>query len=471
MGAKSAGRRLVGLLGLLAAAAFCLGATPAFVGGSAQGHRRAVASGVGAAASGAPGGAPAVDVVVLGASGFTGRLACEYLAEHAPPGVSWAMAGRNLLKLEEVRAGLPAAGRSVPLIRVDSTDVGAVQDLARRAKVIANFAGTPYYDKALPVVAACAETGCHYVDITGETPFMRTSADKFDAKARETGALIVHACGYDSVPFDLGALLAATEMRERHGVGCRRIRTYVGPSAGGFSGGTLYTGLSLMEAGEKVPGASAAQDPYGLDPPGGKGGLDRGDGGEQEGLMPHFDELEGTWTAPWIMASINARVVRRSNALLGYAYGPEMSYGEAAEVASPNLAYGMAASMVVGGALMAFPLSRSALLRWVLPAPGQGPSRPERDEGFFRIRTVALGEGTGGLAAAPRVVAHVESGDGGDPGYKCTARMSMEAALCLALERGRCRREGGVVTPAAGLGQALVERLRASGMRLYVETA
>jgi len=422
----------------------------------------------------AVGGAPAVssaefDVAVLGATGFTGRLACEYLAERAPPGLRWVMAGRSREKLEELRRALPDAAKVIPLEVVDVTDEAQVRALAQRTRAIANFAGTPFYDKALPVVAACAETGCCYVDITGETPLMRVSADRYDAAARATHSLIIHACGYDSVPFDLGALLAAREMKARHGVGCASIRSYVEEAAGGLSGGTLYTGLAILEQGDAVEGARAAREPYGLDPPGGRGGPDVDDSGGL-GLLPRYDEGERSWTAPSVMAAINSRVVRRSNALAGYPYGERMSYGEVQEVsAGLPAALGLVGGLALGAALMAVPLTRRALLQWVLPKPGQGPLKEARDTGFFRTRTVALGESPGSSEPGLRVVAHVESGDGGDPGYKCTARMACEAALCCALERERCYASGGVVTPAVGLGQALVDRLNASGMRLYVD--
>jgi len=418
---------------------------------------------------------PRVDVVVLGATGFTGRLACEYLAARCPDGVSWAMAGRSQTKLEEIRQGLPESARGVPLIVVDLKEEGQVRAMVQRARVVANYAGTPFWDKALPVVAACADFGVHYVDITGETAFMRVSADSYDEKARQTKALICHACGYDSIPSDLGALIVAQEMQRRHGVKCAKIRTYCGETQGGFSGGTIHTLVDLRLKGNEVPGAEASNKPYGLDPPGGKGGVDKGDGGEVN-ILPHFDANEQVWTVPSVMAFINAKVVRKSNALAGYAYGDAVSYGEVMEVAVPKplgaaVAYTISGAMALGLALVSFGPTARALLRWVLPAPGEGPSRQMMETGFFKHKTVALGEQADGSLPPARVVARVESGDGGDPGYKCTARMSIEAALCTILDRPRCCPSGGVVTPAFGLGQALVDRLNASGMKLWVEPA
>lgn len=411
-----------------------------------------------------PGG---VDLVVLGATGFTGRLACEYLAEHAPADLKWAMAGRSLSKLKSLQEELPASAKSVPLLEVDVKSVEALQEMAKGAKVVANFAGSPYSDKGLPVVAACAETGCSYVDITGEPPFMRASADRYDEKARETGALIIHACGYDSVPSDLGALLAATAMKDRHSVECTKIRLYVGESSGGVSGGTLESAMYIIAQGDNIEGAAAAKGPYGLDPPGSQGGPDTGDFGEVSAL-PRWDEDEKLWAAPFVMAPVNARVVRRSNALSGYAYGKATSYGEVMEVPGPLSGVGMVCGLGFGAGLLFLSPTRWLLKKLVLPAPGQGPSKTARENGFFNTRIVATGEKKGD-GPAPKTVAHVKSGNGGDPGYKCTARMAIESALCCALERAKCYKPGGVVTPAVGLGRVLVDRLNASGMQLYVD--
>jgi short subunit dehydrogenase-like uncharacterized protein len=329
--------------------------------------------------------------------------------------------------------------------------------------VVANFAGTPYVDKGLPVVQACAEHGCCYVDITGEPPFVRASADRYDARAKETGALIVHCCGFDCIPSDISAFLAAKTMRERHSLDCKRIRFFSGESKGGASGGTLHTVMHLLAAGNSLEGAQQASETYGLDPPDSSKGPATGDFGES-GPIPGWDALGNCWTAPFVMAPVNCRIVRRSNALFGHSYGKSCAYSEVMEVPGPLSGAGVTFGLGLGVSMLAIPPTRWALARWVLPAPGQGPSKELQDTGFFKARSVAEGESD----AAPKVTVHVESGTGGDPGYKCTALMSMESALCMAMEREKCA-HGGVVTPAFGLGQALIDRLNAAGMKIHAE--
>lgn len=409
------------------------------------------------------------DVVVLGATGFTGRLACEYLASHAPPGLRWAMAGRSIERLEAFRKELPDSSQTIPLLQVDVGNSEQLKKIALQSKVIANFAGTPYSDKALPVVDACASSGCCYVDITGEVPFMKTSAIKYDAKAKKTGALIVHACGFDSVPSDLGAFLAAKTMRSRHGMACDRIRAVLLDSKGGVSGGTLHSALYILTKGRTMENADAMTKSYGLDPPGSRGGPDTGDFGSV-GVLPAFDEDLEAWCVPFVMASVNARVVRCSNALSGYSYGESTSYGEVQAVPGPLTGAAAVAGLGLGLAALSLPPTRFALCKWVLPEPGQGPSRALQNTGYFRMKVVAIGERLpGDERPAPKVVVNIDSKDAGDPGYKCTARMAIEAALCCALEREKCLASGGVVTPAFGLAQTLVDRLVASGMQFSSE--
>eukprot|EP00933_Yihiella_yeosuensis_P080938 TRINITY_DN94458_c0_g1_i1.p1 TRINITY_DN94458_c0_g1~~TRINITY_DN94458_c0_g1_i1.p1 ORF type:complete len:420 (-),score=79.61 TRINITY_DN94458_c0_g1_i1:173-1324(-) len=378
------------------------------------------------------------------------------------------MAGRSMERLEAFKKELPESAQKIPLLEVDVRNETQLAEMAKAAKVIVNYAGTPYSDKALPVVAACASTGCHYIDITGEVPFMKTSAVRYDAEAKANKALIIHACGYDSVPSDLGAMMAAQTMKDRHGVGCSKIRLYELGGKGGISGGTLHSALYMLTEGSAVENADAAQTAYGLDPPGGMGGPDTGDFGEA-GALPHWDADCEAWTIPFIMAPVNARVVRRSNALSGYSYGEAMSYGESMVASGPVAGIASNVGMALGLCTLVIPPTRWALTRWVLPKPGEGPSRELQNTGYFRTKTVAVGSVPSGQSAeAPRVVISVDSGDGGDPGYKCTARMSIEAGLCCALQRDKCLAEGGVVTPAYGLGMTLVERLRASGMKFEV---
>ena len=401
-----------------------------------------------------------LDVILLGATGFTGKLACEYLATYGDK-VSWAMAGRDQAKLEATRASLPTKSQ-VQLFKLGLFKEELVE-LAKKTKVLLNFAGSPYADKALPVVEACASTGCCYIDITAEVPFIKTSINRYDAAAKQSSALVLHSCGFDSVPTELGALMAANEMRKRHDVSCSAIRNFVAAS-GGFSGGTLHSLMHMYQA-KGVENYEALLRPYGLDPPEGHAGPDTCDGGSIDQL-PGYDPLAGQWIMPWVMAPINVRNVRRSNALTGYSYGSACSVGEALLAEGPLQAFLTVLVLNLFFAMLVFPPTRWFLCRYLLPAPGQGPDRQSMDEGYFNAKTVAVGEG----ADAPKVVAFVQSVKSGDPGYKSTALMSVECALCCALERDRCA-DGGVLTPAVGLGQVLIDRLNRAGMKLFVEAA
>mmetsp|Transcript_58644 Transcript_58644/g.143408 ORF Transcript_58644/g.143408 Transcript_58644/m.143408 type:complete len:538 (+) Transcript_58644:197-1810(+) len=418
------------------------------------------------------------DLIIYGATGFTGQIACAYVKEHYP-NLKVAYAGRNLSKLQNVRSQVyggssnsTSEGKDLqlpPLIVADAVkDPESLNELAASTRVIANYAGTPFIDKALPVVEACAKHGTCYTDITGEAPFQRASYDRYNKLATETGACIVHACGYDSVPSDLGAFIAANEMKERHGCECTSIELVAQPGKGGVSGGTLHTGMTLMfgskdQKADELPGMREIKarggNCYGLDPDGAKGGNDTAD----TVMMPTYDEVAKTAVIPFVMAGANAPVVRKTNAVLNYLYGANCSYREVQAV--PNLAVGWLGMAGFGlfGALIAFPPTRWFLLNYVLPKPGEGPSKEIQETGYFVSDIYAVGNSKD----KPVIHAYVKSGNAGDPGYKATGRMSIEASLCMALQRDLCAK-GGVLTPASALGKTLVDRLNKTGMELGV---
>jgi short subunit dehydrogenase-like uncharacterized protein len=363
-----------------------------------------------------------------------------------------------------------------PLIVADAVkDPASLDTMAASTRVIANYAGTPFIDKALPVVEACARHGTCYTDITGEVPFQRASYDRYNKLAQETGALIVHSCGYDSIPSDLGAYLAATAMKERYGCDCASIELVAQPGVGGVSGGTLHTGLALIfgsgvekdKDGKKkeLPGVREIKarggNCYGLDPDGGKGGPDTTD----SVMIPTYDTVAKQAVMPFVMAAANAPVVRKSNAVLNYLYGANVSYREVQAV--PNVFVGWLGMAGFGlfGALIAFPPTRWLLLKYVLPKPGEGPSKEIQETGYFVSDIYAVGN----TNDKPVVRAYVKSGNAGDPGYKATARMSIEASLCMALQRDQCSKDGGVLTPASALGTTLIDRLNKTGMELGVD--
>lgn len=393
-----------------------------------------------------------LDLVLWGATGFTGRLVARHLASVAPAGLRWAVAGRDAAKLERLHGDLDA-GR----ITADAADPDSLDALARRTHVVVSTVG-PFVRHGTPLVEACVRHGTDYGDITGEPQWIRTTIDRFHDAARDSGARIVHCCAFDSVPSDLGVWTAHRHLQREHGTSLARARMYVRSMSGGFSGGTIESILTLLEqAAADRDVRRVVADPYGLNPTGERHGPD---GPDQRG--PRHDDDLGRWTAPFLMAGINTRVVRRTNALLGWPYGREFRYGECTLASGRLNATLMAAGMgVFAAAAMTGPTR--ALLRRLLPSPGQGPSEQERESGRFRL----LVRGHGADPAAPPV--HVTVAGDRDPGYAMTSVMLAEAALCLALDEPASG--GGVLTPAVAMGDRLVDRLRRAGMRFDAEDA
>jgi short subunit dehydrogenase-like uncharacterized protein len=398
------------------------------------------------------------DVVLYGASGFTGRQTVAYFARHAPEGVRWAIAGRNRQRLEAVRSELAP---EVDLLVADSHDGPALDAIAARTRVLLTTAG-PFAVHGDLLVDACVRSETHYVDITGETLWVRSLIDRHHDRAAASGTRIVPFCGFDSVPSDLGAYLVARHVRRLWGVPCERVHA-IFRMAGGVNGGTLATVFHLYESGN----ASRIADPYLLNPqnrrPAEPNERDR------DPRAPRIHPDARTWVGPFFMGPINTRVVRRSAALQEAwddSYGPDFSYQEYLGFDEP-LAALQAIGMLVGGVaaqgVMRQPLLRR-LVRPLLPAPGTGPSERTMNEGWFSCDLF-------GTAADGRQVRGTIRG-AGDPGNRATVAFVCESALCLALHAdelpgGPAR--GGVLTPATALGDVLAERLRGAGMRVEVE--
>ena len=382
------------------------------------------------------------DLVVFGATGFTGKLVARYLANRGGP-QRIALAGRSLSKLEAVRDEL---GVDWPLITADSSDPSALQSMAESTKALVTTVG-PYWKYGLPLVQACAQAGTNYADLAGEVLFMRESIERFDQVAKETGARIVHASGFDSIPSDLGVYL----LREAAGGELGETIMAVRWASGGFSGGTIASGIGQMEAAKQDPEYRRIMgDPYALTP--GESGPDEGDQ-----MWIRYEPVLDSWTGPFLMAGINTRVVRRSNMLQGYDYGRDFTYKEVTAT-GPGLggrarAAALAAGTTGGTVALSIGPTRAVASRF-LPEPGEGPSEEAQEKGGFRIEfrsTLPDGRVFGAEVIAK-----------GDPGYAATSRMLGESGLCLATTEG----PGGVLTPASAMGDALVERLREAGMTL-----
>jgi short subunit dehydrogenase-like uncharacterized protein len=399
-----------------------------------------------------------LDVVLYGATGFVGKLTAEYLARAAPDDVRIGLAGRSQEKLERVREELGARAADWPLIVADSEDGAALAELAARTTAVATTVG-PYRRYGAALVKACAAAGTHYADLTGETLFMRETIQRFDAPAKLTGARVVHTCGFDSIPSDIGVLAlheAAGELADTTLV-LRRAK-------GGVSGGTLASMKGTVDDVKRDRSlARVLADPYALSP-------DRDAepelGNEADLRGAEYSEDLGTWFGPFVMAPVNTRVVRRSNALQEWAYGRRFRYREVMAFGSGLT--GRAKALGVGGGMaaliagLALPPSRFALDR-VLPGPGAGPKEELVREGFFVIEIHAR------TPADERWVCRVEAQ--GDPGYGATRVMLGQSALCLALDGDRLPERAGVLTPATAMESVLADRLRAAGQTFDVSPA
>ena len=403
------------------------------------------------------------DIVLFGASGFVGRLTADYLARQETQGVRIALAGRSREKLERTLAELGARAADWPLIVADSSDADAMAALAGSTRVVATTVG-PYMRYGLPLAAACAAAGTHYADLTGEVLFMRRSIDDNDAAARASGARIVHTCGFDSIPSDLG-VLALHQHAQEHGLGALQDTTLVVTAMrGGASGGTIDSLRGQLDIARADKSARRVMlDPYALSP----------DRGAEPDLGPQRDPMGvvrdaqlGGFLAPFVMGTVNTRVVRRSNALQGHAYGRSLRYRELMLGGGLPLGPVKAGAIAGGvGALVAglsLPPTRKLLDR-VLPDPGEGPSEQARERGFFNIDIHTQ------TASGARLVSEIRAP--GDPGYKATAVMLGESALALALDGERLPDVAGVLTPSTAIGEVLTERLRRAGHSYRVRTA
>ena len=393
------------------------------------------------------------DLVLFGATGFVGRLTAAYLARAAEPGVRVALGGRSKERLEALRAELPEAAADWPLVVADTSDAGSLRELVSSTTAVATTVG-PYSRYGLPLVEACAAAGTHYADLTGEVPFVRASADRAHGQARDTGARIVHACGFDSIPSDLAALLTAQAARA-DGAALTDTTMVVTSMSGGISGGTIDSLRTMVDEVRSDPATRRLMtDPYALSP----------DRDAEPSLGRETDatpvgRLDGRWTGLFVMAPFNTRIVRRSNALQDWAYGRGFRYREVMAFGrgplGPVLAAGTAAGVASMGAGMALPPTRAVLDR-VLPKPGEGPSERTRERGHFRIETT--GTATDGRRYRTTIAM------AGDPGYAATAVMLGQSGLCLATDE--LPGEGGVLTPATAMGTLLADRLRAAGARI-----
>ena len=404
------------------------------------------------------------DLVLYGATGFAGKLTAQYLAD-AGTTARIALAGRSEDRLRAVREGLGPAAAQWPLVVADASATSTLDAMAARTRVVVTTVG-PYTRYGVALVAACAAAGTDYADLTGETMFIRDSIDLHHKQAVDTGARIVHSCGFDSVPSDL-TVYALYRRAAADGAGDLGDTNFVLRSfAGGVSGGTAASMLEVLQTASENPQARAAMtDPYTLSPDrgaepefGAQSDVRWRRGGE---IAP---ELAGYWTGAFAMAAPNTRIVRRSNALLDYAYGRRFEYAEQMSLGR-SVAAPVAAAAVTGVNALVLNLGGRffnrlprGLVERLLPAPGTGPDERTRARGHYRVETYTT------TSSGARYVATMAQQ--GDPGYQATAVLLGECGLALALDRDKLSDLHGVLTPAAAMGEALLHRLPAAGVTL-----
>ncbi len=387
----------------------------------------------------------AFDIVVYGASGFTGRLVAEYLATRtgAPRDLKWAMAGRSRDKLAAVRDEI-GAPKDIALIAADAADPASLDAMLKQTRAVLTTVG-PYQLYGNELVAACARSGTDYLDLCGEPVWMRQMIDAHQAAAQASGARIVFSCGYDSIPFELGVFFLQETAKKAFGAPFPRVKGRVRKMKGTFSGGTAASMKAIFAAAANDPSLlPMLRDPFVLTP---------GFTGPKQppGNKPLYDEDLGVWVAPFVMANINTRSVHRSNFLMGFPYGQDFVYDEMMVAGPGDAGEAMAKAIVAANNKMGAQGG---------PKPGEGPSKEEREQGYFDLLFF-------GRAADGRELRAVVTGDR-DPGYGCTSKMIAESAICLLFEGSDV--PGGFWTPGAALGHRLIKRLSDhAGMTFTIE--
>ncbi|KPP82469.1 trans-acting enoyl reductase family protein [Erythrobacter sp. HL-111] len=374
------------------------------------------------------------DIIVYGATGYTGRLVAEYLGDHygsREDGPKWAMAGRSLAKLETVRDAIGAPA-DTPLVVADADDPASLKAMCERTRVVLTTVG-PYQLYGDNLLEACVETGTDYADLCGEPAWMAEKIERHHERAKQTGARICFSSGFDSIPFDLGVMMAQEAAKERFGRPAPRIRGRVRAMEGTFSGGTAASLGATMQAAMRKPAIlGILRDPFALTP-----GFEGPD--QPSGLLPRHEDDLGKWAAPFVMAPINTKNVHRTNFLLGHPYGEDFKYDEMVLTSPGEAGRKMAEA---AQEMMKNPFGANP------PKPGEGPTKEERESGFYDVLFVA--EMPEGETLRYGVKGRY------DPGYGSTSRMLAETGIALL----SCEADGGIGTPGSFLGKALVDRLQ-----------
>lgn len=405
-------------------------------------------------------------VVLYGATSFVGQITAHYLAQFLSnkksaddsekSAVTWAIAGRDKEKLEKLQSELSKAqnneetDKKVDIIIANSDDDTSLDEMTKQTQVIISTVG-PYLKYGEPLIKSCVNNGTDYVDLTGEAIFIKDMMDKYQAKAQQTGARIVNSCGFDSIPSDLGVYFTQQQAEAKFNQQCDVIHMRVKAAKGGLSGGTIASMATIFEeVGKDKARRKQVANPYLLNDD-----TDAPNVRQDNVSKPEYDSEHERWLAPFVMASINTRIVHRSNQLLGYEYGREFKYDEAMwmkdGVKGQLSSYAMSAGLLGFATAMMIKPSRELLSKHVLPKSGSGPSKSEQENGYFDIRF--FGETSEKDSISTKV-----TGDK-DPGYGSTSRMLAQSALCLAQDVTKAEVAGGFWTPASAMGNKLLTRL------------
>ncbi len=408
----------------------------------------------------------AYSVVLYGATSFVGQITAHYLAQFLAEqkaasntqasSVTWAIAGRDEDKLKKLQDEISAKhgkdSDAMDIIIADSKDEASLNAMTTQTQVIISTVG-PYLKYGEPLIKSCAQNGTDYVDLTGEAIFIKDMMDKYQDTAQQSGARIVNSCGFDSIPSDLGVYFTQKHSEEQFGQACETVHMRVKAAKGGISGGTVASMATIFEeAGKDKARRKQIANPYLLN-----NDSDAPSVRQKNVGKPEFDSTHQRWLAPFVMASINTRIVHRSNQLLSYEYGREFKYDEAmwmaGDIKGKLMSYGLSAGLLGFASAMMFKPSRDLLSKHVLPKSGSGPTQSEQENGFFDIRFF------GETADKDSISAKV-TGDK-DPGYGSTSQMLAQSALCLAQDVSKDKVGGGFWTPASAMANELTPRLEA----------
>ena len=406
------------------------------------------------------------DLVIMGATGFTGKLVVEYLIENY--GVeneefTWAIAGRDINKLERLKSSfkyIDSNSNKIPRLVVDSHDTNSLDKMTSISRLVISTVG-PYLKFGEALVESCVKNGTHYCDLTGEVPFIRRSIDAFDIKAKKNNCRIVHSCGFDSVPSDIGVLLLQMDSLKRFDKPCDEVNLYVRSIRGGLSGGTIDSMISIFKYMGSNPGhRKLLKSPFSLNP---RESLKNNTWQPILKSVKWDDDIQ-RWLCPFIMAGFNSRIVMRTNAITDYRYGIDFKYSEVSSYKKGLSGFLKAVVMFIGLVLIQISLKVRPLLwflrKFFLPSPGEGPSKEIRDNGFFKLDII-------GSMDNIKKIRFTVTGEG-DPGYSATAKMITESALSILLNQDRIPKVSGILTPAAGIGVVLAERLNDKGFNFSI---